>query len=153
MATRKFNPKRVAGNFTGKTPDGRDFDVPFSHYMDGSFMTITYDEDQVTEHVGSDGEVTLVLNANQKATLTVTLGQGSPANNPLSDLIPDASRDWLPVGALTFSDMNGTEVVGGPESWIRKAPQVEYSNAVTGRAWIFGIAHAKIKVGSSAEVS
>lgn len=150
MATRKFNPKRIKGSFTG-TINGRPFAVVFSGYMDGEFVTAEYDEDAVTEHVGSDGEVTVVLNANKKATCTVTLVMGSEANQLLSQLVPDSDKNYLPVGNLKFADLNGTSYIKAPEAWIRKMAPVSYSNAVTGRAWIFGLAKAEINAGASGD--
>lgn len=148
MALKKFNPKRIKGSFTG-TVNGRPFAVPFTGYMDGEFVTAEYDEDAVTEHVGSDGEVTVVLNANKKATVTVVLTLGSESNQLLSVLVPDADLNYLPVGNLKFADLNGTSYIKGPEAWIRKTAPVSYSNQVTGRSWVFGVAKAEINVGAS----
>lgn len=145
----KYNPKRVTGSFIGEVR-GRPFAVKFQAYMDGEFINADYDEDAVTEHVGSDGQVTLVLNPNKKATLTVTLSQGSPTNRELSLLLPDADRNFLPVGVLQFDDLDGNTKVKAPEAWIRHGAPVAYSNAVTGRAWVFGMAKAEIKPGEGA---
>lgn len=145
----KYNPKRVTGSFIGKIGT-REFAVKFQAYMDGEFINADYDEDAVTEHVGSDGEVTLVLNPNKKATLTLTLSQGSPSNAELSNLIPDADRNFLPTGVLQFDDLDGSTKVKAAEAWIRKSAPVAYSNAVTGRAWVFGMAKAEIKPGEGA---
>lgn len=146
MATRKYNPKRIKGSFTG-TINGRPFAVPFTGYMDGEFLTAEFDEDAVTEHVGSDGEVTLVLNANKKATVTVILTLGSESNALLSQLVPDAENNYLPVGNLKFADLNGTSYVKAPEAWIRKTAAISYSNQVTGRSWVFGLAKAELNAG------
>lgn len=150
MALRKFNPKRIKGSFTG-TINGRPFAVAFSGYMDGEFVTAEFDEDAVTEHVGSDGEITLVLNANKKATCTVTLVMGAEANQLLSFLVPDSENNYLPVGTLKFADLNGTSYIKAPEAWIRKMTPVSYSNQVTGRAWAFGMAKAEINAGASVD--
>lgn len=146
MATRKFNPKRITGSFKGVV-GGREFAVQFQGFMDGTFISAEFNEDQVTTHVGSQGDVSIVLNSNRTATVTFTLAQGSPTNGSLSNLVPDADIDFAPVGVLTFQDLNGTTKFKGAESWIQKTAPVEYSNEITGRAWIFGVARAEIFVG------
>lgn len=149
MATRKFNPKRITGSFKG-TIGGRDFVVAFQAcFMDGSFINANYNAARITEHVGSQGDVTIVLNADKTATVTVTLVQGAPQNAQLSNLIPDADRNFLPVGVLNFEDLNGNTKVKGPEAYIKETAPIEYSNVVVGRAWVFGIASAELFVGEA----
>ncbi len=150
MALRKYNPKKITGSFTGSV-GGRPFAVAFSGYMDGSFVSAEYDEDAVSEHVGSQGETTIVLNANKKAACTVTLVQGSPANDLLSVLVPDADLNYLPVGVLSFTDLNGTTVIASSEAWIRKTAPIEFGKEVTGRVWVLGMSDAKIHVGGAAD--
>lgn len=147
MATRKFNPKRITGSFKGNV-GGREFAVKFNGgFMDGSFVQASFNADRITEHVGSQGDVTLVLNADKTATVTVTLSQGAAQNAELSNLIPDADKNFLPVGALDFEDLNGNTKVKGPEAYIKTVAPIEYGNAVVGRAWVFGIASAELFVG------
>lgn len=150
MALRKYNPKKITGSWKGKIGT-REFSIQFEGYMDGTFVQAEYDEDAVTEHVGSDGTVTVVLNANKKATVTITLVQGSPTNDELSKFVPDAARNFLPVGQLNFEDLNGTTKVKSAQSWIRKTSPVEFSNTVTGREWKFGLADAEIVVGGAGD--
>lgn len=150
MALRKFNPKRIVGSFNGKVGD-YEFAIKFQGYMDGSFIKAQYAEDAVTEHVGSQGEITIVLNANKLASVTVTFGQGSPSNDALSLLIPDGARNYLPVGQLAFSDLNGTSKIKSAEAWLRTVAPVEFGNQVTAREWVFGLADAEIVVGGAGD--
>lgn len=147
----KFNPKRITGSFKGVV-GGREFAVQFTGYMDGTFIQASFNQDAVTEHVGSQGDVTLILNADKTATVTVTLAQGSASNGDLSNLVPDADNDYLPVGTLTFKDLNGTTKIKGPTSYIKKTAPIEFGNQVTGRQWVFGIPNAEITVGVGEEI-
>lgn len=149
---RKYNPKKITGSFTGKVGN-REFAVRFIGYMDGTFVEAEYDEDAATKHTGSQGDTTVVLNPNKGAMVTVTFIQGSPCNDELSDLVPDADRDYLPVGTLAFDDLNGTSEVKSNEAWIKKTAKMEFGKALTGRAWTFDTGNAQIRVGGSAEVS
>mgnify|MGYP001599523074 CR=1 FL=1 len=150
MALRKYNPKKVTGSFKGKIGD-RDFAVQFVGFMDGTFVMAEFDEDQVTKHVGSQGDASFVLNANTGAAVTITLVQGSPSNDLLSDLVPDSSKNFMPVGVLTFEDLNGTTKIKGPETVIKKTAKVEFGKELTGREWVFDIAEADIHVGGAGD--
>lgn len=147
---KKFNPKRVRGSWTGSV-NGRAFAVRFEGYMDGTFLTASFDENAVTEHVGSDGMTTIVLNPNRKATLVLTLVQGSESNDELSLLQPDPTRDLLPTGVLAFDDLGGSTVVNAETAWIRKCAEVTFGNEVLGREWTFGMENAEIFVGGGAD--
>lgn len=147
---KKFNPKRVRGSWTGDV-NGRAFAVRFEGYMDGTFLTCSYDEDGVLEHVGSDGLTTIVLNPNRKATLVLTLSQSAEANDDLSLLQPDPSRDLLPTGVLAFDDLGGSSVIKSETAWLRKIAEVVWGNEIQGREYTFGLADAEIHVGGSAD--
>lgn len=149
---RKYNPKKITGSFSGKIGT-REFAVQFIGYMDGTFMEAEYDEAQVTKHSGAHGDYTAVLNPNKGATCTVTFIQGSPVNDDLSNLVPDADLDFFPVGVLSFVDLNGTTAVKSPQAWIQKTAKVEFGKDVSGRAWTFDLTAADIHVGGSAEVA
>lgn len=146
----KYNPKKITGSFKGSI-GGRDFSVRFVGYMDGTFMEAEYDEDHVTKHVGSDGTASAVLNANRGAKITVTLVQGSPSNDALSKLVPDARKNFLPVGTLTFDDLNGTAAVKTVEAWIMKTAKVEFGKELLGRQWVFDTGECEINVGMAGD--
>lgn len=148
MALNKYNPKRVTGSWKG-TINGRDFAIRFIGVMDGTFLTAEYDEDATTKHVGTHGDASVVLNANKGAKIVVTLVQGSSANDQLSDLVPDADRDYLPVGVLNWEDLNGGTVVKAQEAWILKMAKIEFGNTITAREWTFDTGNAQIKVGGA----
>ncbi len=131
--------------------NGRSFAVQFIGYMDGTFVSAEYDEARVTKHAGSQGEHTFVVNANKGAKATVTLVQGSPNNDELSDLVPDADRNYMPVGVLSFEDLNGTTVFRSDEAVIATVAKIEYGKDVLGREWAFECGESEIHVGSGAD--
>lgn len=139
---KKFSPKKIRGGWNK---------IPFLGYMDSSFVEIEYDEDAVTPHVGAQGDVTFILNANQMAKATITLIQGSPTNEALSKLTPDPSRDFMPTGAFALVDLNGTTIVSGDKAVIQKSAKVEFSKTLTGRKWTFLIPQAQINVGAGGD--
>ena len=127
---RKYNPKQINGSWNA---------IPFLGFMDGTFVEIEFAEEQVTTHVGSQGDVSAVLNANRMVTVTITLIQGSPTNAKLSKQVPDSKRGKLPTGAFSLTDLDGTTVVSGKDCFIKKLPKIEFGKAITGRQWQFVI--------------
>lgn len=150
MALHKYNPKKITGSYKGKIGN-RQFTVQFVGYMDGTFITAEYDENAVTKHIGAQGAVSAVLNCNKGAKLVVTFVQGSPCNDQLSDLVPDASKNFFPVGILTFEDLNGTTKFKAAEAWIMKTAKVEFAKDLTGREWTFDTGEADIHVGGAGD--
>jgi hypothetical protein len=151
MATRKYNPKKITGSYKGSI-GARQFAIQFVGFMDGTFLTADYDEDAVTKHVGSQGDATFVLNANRGASVTLMLVQGSPTNDQLSDLVPNAKLNYMPVGVLTIKDLNGTTEFESADAVIKRRAKVEFGKEVTGREWVFDCGDADIYVGSGEEV-
>jgi hypothetical protein len=139
---KKYNPKKINGGWNG---------IQFLGYMDGTFIEIEFAEDAVTVHVGSQGDVSVTLNANRMATVTVTLIQGSPTNDQLSRFVPDARTNSIPTGPLSFVDLNGTTVCSGKDAFIRKTAKIEFGKAITGRQWIFVVPEAEIFVGQGGD--
>lgn len=139
---KKYNPKKINGNWNG---------IQFLGYMDGTFVEAEYAEDQMTTHVGSQGDVTYILNANQLATVTITLIQGSPTNQQLSNLVPSATRNVVPTGAFSLTDLNGATVISGANAAIRKTAKIEFGKNLTGRQWVFVIPQATIVVGAGGD--
>lgn len=139
---KKYNPKKINGGWSN---------IPFLGYMDGTFIEIEYSEDAVTPHVGSQGDVSLVLNANRMATVTVTIIQGSPTNEKLSKKVPNAKLNSLPTGPISISDLNGTTLVSGKDAFIKKTAKVEFGKTITGRQWVFMIPDADINVGTGGD--
>lgn len=135
---KKYNPKKITGSWNN---------IQFLGYMDGTFIEAEYAEDQLTTHVGAQGDVTYVLNANQLATITITLIQGSPTNQQLSNLVPSASRNTIPTGPLSLADLNGQTVIAGANAAIVKTAKVDFGKTLTGRQWKFVIPEAVITVG------
>jgi Protein of unknown function (DUF3277) len=139
---KKYNPKKITGGWNN---------VQFLGFMDGTFVDAEYAEDQVTTHVGSGGDVSVILNANQLATVTITLIQGSPTNKQLSNLVPSAKRNVVPTGAFKITDLNGNTVISGNNAFISKTAKVEFAKNLTGRQWKFIIPEATIVVGEGGD--
>jgi hypothetical protein len=143
---KKYSPKKINSGWTPGTQA-----IQFLGYMDGTFIEIEFAEDAVTTHVGSQGDVSVVLNANRMATVTMTIIQGSPTNDQLSKQVPDARRNFLPTGAFSITDLNGTTLVQAKNAFIRKTAKIEFGKSITGRQWVFVLPEAEIFVGQGGD--
>lgn len=143
MPVKKYSPKKVTGSWS---PPGTT--IQPSGFMDGTFLEIDYAEDAVTIHVGADGTVSAVLNANRLAYVTLTLAQTSPDNAKLSAQVPDADANRLPAGALNWEDLNGLTLINGADAFIVKTAKVDFGKSITGRQWKWAVPKATINVGA-----
>lgn len=102
----------------------------------GEFITAEYNEDAFTTVVGADGKVCRVRNANQTATITLTLMQSSPSNDVLSAA---ANLDRLTgngAGAFLLKDGRGTTLLSAQNCWVKKPPPAGFGKELGDRAWI-----------------
>lgn len=149
MPLQKYNPKRMTGSWKGIIGT-RPFAVQFvGGWMDDEMVTASYAGDRVTEHEGADGTVTIVLNASELATVKIMLSQGAPINDQLSQLFPSAKRNYLPVGAFDFVDLNGTTKIKSPRAWLKTTAEIVFGKEVKGREWTFGLSDAELFVGGA----
>lgn len=139
----KYAPKRITGSFQ---PSGGP-SIQFHGFMDGTFLDLDFNEDAVSAHVGSDGNVTGTLSANMTATLTMTFVQGSDTNDALSNYVPNGRTSFFPSGTLTIQDLNGTTLASDNGAWIMKMAKITFGKEVTGREWKFYMPNATIFAG------
>lgn len=136
--TATLNPADVVMTFKG-------FDI--QDFSDGTYIEVEYDEDQTSEHVGANGNVTRVINNNEMATVTVTLGQASPSNTVLSTIANSDRKNGDGVGALQIADLAGDTLYIAREAWIKKLAKGEHAKEHTNRVWVFKCAKLKANVG------
>lgn len=108
-----------------------------SGFADGDFIAIEQVEDDTTEYVGTDGEVTVAPTNNTLTKVTVTLAQSSDGNAKLTALraLGKASPTGVATGPLLIKDRNGTSLHAATYCWIKKPPDVTYSREVKERNW------------------
>ncbi len=118
---------------------------------EGSFIKISYDEDATIEKVGGQGDVTVQVSANQKATATINLGQASSSNDKLSAAAALQRRPGIGLvkKPLTVRHINGTTLAFAAEAWIRKEAEIDFGDDLGDREWPLGLAKLEVFVGGS----
>lgn len=114
-----YDPKKVSCIVDGQFIVG---------FMDGTFMTAEKNEDNVTAHVGAQGDVTYSESADDTGTLTITLKQDS-SSLPFLQSLSKQKREF----AAQFVDGNTNKFqAGGTRCRIIKTPGREYGSEVSG---------------------
>lgn len=142
-----YNPARVTGSFTG-TVAGRNFAVQFEMLAD-DMIEASYDEARVTKTVGPQGDTAFTINASTASKLKVVFMQGSPTNTELSNLIPDGKRNYLPVGTLSFKDLDGNSVFHSDEAVIETPAGLGFKKDQVPREWNFTCGDTTMVIGES----
>lgn len=117
-----YDPKKVNISWAG---------IPFQGAMDGQFLDIDFQEDNVMLHSGAQGFQTLVLNANESAVATITLSQKSPTN-------PVLSAAWAAhkIGTLLVKDLSdATTIATGNDAIISKHAPIKRGKEIIGVEW------------------
>lgn len=128
---RTFDPNKVTLIFDGQVITG---------FADDTLVQAEKNEDNVTPYVGVKGEVSRAINANKTGTITISLATTSPFIRILSQ---KATVDT--IAPISMIDMNDDGInIGGTESWITKAPNINLGKEVDAVEVQFFVADYKV---------
>lgn len=135
-----YDPQRVTLVVAGNIISG---------FGEGSFITVSREEDTWLTVVGSDGRVARARNANKKGIVQFTLLATSPSNDVCSALHNADELTGIPPGAFQLIDQLGRTVLSGDESFFMKPADVEYDKQVTGRQWSLVVPKLDMVIGGT----
>jgi hypothetical protein len=139
MATKTYDPKKVLITFAN---------IPLnSGIAPDTFLKVEADEDTFEKQVGADGDVTRTLNQNRGAKASLTLMAKSQVNDALSAIYNADLLLGNGVAAFMAKEANGTTLLLGSESWIKRLPSTERAKAAGTVEWEFDIAALEGTVG------
>lgn len=107
--------------------------VPVSGFADGTFVSVSQDNESFTKKVGADGEVARARMSNRSGTLTLTLMATSVANAALTAL-------HLAETIFSISIIDGGNEVFGAQCWVEKPPTVDRGTEISDSEWTIAIA-------------
>ncbi len=140
MTFAQWDPKNCTVSFAG---------IPLSGFASGTFIKIGYKEEQITETVGSQGDVVRIFNRNEVGTCEITLQASSPCNDLLLARHQRDKRTRDGYGPFLAEDLNGTSRARGPRAWISKVPEIEWATDPTDRVWIITIGNLDLEPGGA----
>jgi hypothetical protein len=115
--------------------------VPISGFAAGTGINVTDKSDGWTKKVGADGAIARSKNADDTATVTITLMQTSPSNTYLSTIRTMDRLTNLGIRPLSITDLSGGSLHFWPEAYIVKTPDRGYATEEGDRAWAFETGH------------
>lgn len=102
-----YDPKQVIFTFGNK---------PLSAgIVDGTFITVTKNNDVLSLNVGSDGGATIQVDPNDSYIVEATYRAGSQTNSVIEGLRSEQDAGIYRVSTLTIEDMNG---VNGSRTFV-----------------------------------
>lgn len=113
--------------------------VIITGYMDGESITTEKNEDDVTTHVGAQGDVTFSESNDETGTITLNIKQTSSSAPILKTL-----RDGKKIFPVQIVDVNSNVVrAGGTQCRFVKPPARTWGNEVTGLEYSIYVADYK----------
>lgn len=119
--------------------------LPFEGGLaDGEFLSWAFDSNIADDVVGTDGEVSVSVNNDSRATVTLKLMQTSDLNRILAGLMNLRKRGGGALGIGPFAMIVGGtgETLVAPEAWIMKAPDGSLDRTATAREWQIRLGNA-----------
>jgi hypothetical protein len=123
--------------------------VVMSGFADGTFITVSRDEQAFNKVTGADGTVSRAKTANRSGTLALVLTQTSPSNDVLSGfMIADelANQGVVPV---LLKDKSGRTVVFSSAAWVQQSPDAAFSKNIENREWTLDCGRLEIFIGGN----
>lgn len=137
-----------------KTYDPKDYSLIVGGHIvegfaDGTFMTVSRNNDTFALTMGADGEGARAKSNDTSGTFVFTLLQTSRSNAVLSSF---HNADELNNGGqvpVLVKDNNGDTVLEASTAWVRKPADVELAKEITSREWTLESDKLTMVVGSS----
>lgn len=125
--------------------------VPMSGLADGTFVTVSRDEQAYTKVTGADGTTSRSKSANKAGTITITLKQTSPANDVLSGFMVADEQGNNGVVPVMIKDGLGRTINYASAAWVQQSPDQEFAKEVSNREWVLDCARIDAFVGGNAQ--
>ena len=127
--------------------------VPISGLADGTFVSISRDEQAYNKVTGADGTTSRARTGNRAGSITITLQQTSPSNDVLTGyMIADEQSDSGVVPVLV-KDTSGRTVVFAASAYVQQSPDADFSKDIEEREWVLDCAAIDMTLGGNANVS
>jgi hypothetical protein len=125
--------------------------VPMSGLADGTFVSISRDEQAFTKVTGADGSTSRSKSANRAGSITITLKQTSPANDVLSGFMIADEQSNNGVVPVMVKDTGGRTLHYASAAWVQKMPDQDFSKEISNREWVMDCARINSFVGGNTQ--
>jgi hypothetical protein len=125
--------------------------VPMSGLADGTFVSISRDEQAFTKVTGADGSTSRSKSANRAGSITITLKQTSPANDVLSGFMIADEQSNNGVVPVMVKDTGGRTLHYASAAWVQQMPDQDFSKEISNREWVMDCARINSFVGGNTQ--
>ena len=115
--------------------------IPVTGFADGTFIKVTFDENQWNKKTGADGHTARAKSNNYAGTVTATLMGTSSGNDVLNALWQRDRRNNTGKVDMLVRDMQGRTVWSSKHAWVQKMPDQTYGKEVENREWVLDCAN------------
>jgi len=141
MTVRTYDPKNVVLTVGG---------APISGYADGTFITVSRQNDSFVSVSGADGETARAKQNDKRGDLTLTLLQTSLSNDILSGIAVLDETSNAGVVPVILKDLSGATTYFSGSGWIKKPADSEFAKEVGNREWALELADMEVFIGGVA---
>jgi len=114
--------------------------IPITGFAEGKKVSAKLSEDDYKVISGTDGDVTRMRVRKDIGEVTVYLSQASVTNTALATVRAVDLATGAGVFPLTIIDKGGKTLIMASKAWIKKAPDLEETDNVETREWVFSVA-------------
>jgi hypothetical protein len=125
--------------------------VPMSGLADGTFVSISRDEQAFTKVTGADGSTSRSKSANRAGSITITLKQTSPANDVLSGFMIADEQSNNGVVPVMVKDTGGRTLHYASAAWVQQMPDQDFAKEINSREWVMDCARIDSFVGGNTQ--
>lgn len=123
--------------------------VTISGLSDGSFITISKDQQNFVTKTSSDGEVSRTHTGGRTYNLSLVLHSTSSSNQAMSYLAAADDITKMAKFPIIVKDTLGGTLLFAPTAWIEGIPDTVFSTEITEREWIIKCANATLNIGGN----
>lgn len=127
--------------------------VPITGLADGTFVSISRDEQAYNKVTGADGTTSRAKTANKAGTITITLQQTSPSNDVLTGYMIADEQSNDGVVPVLVKDTSGRTLHFAASAYVQQMPDTDFSKDIEEREWVMECAAIDSFVGGNANAA
>ena len=109
---------------------------PMSGYVDGTFIEVSFDEQQWNKVTGADGMTQRSKTNNFAGSITLTLLNSAASNDVLSALWNTDRNNNNGAVPVLVKDLSGRTLWQAEHGWIQQMPNQGFSKNAENREWV-----------------
>lgn len=127
MAFAQYDPGQVTVIIGGS---------PISGFADGTFVSVSFDEQQWNKVTGADGLTQRSKTNNYAGSITITLMNGSASNDVLDQIWQDDRHNNGGAVGVLIKDLSGRTIWQAENGWVQQMPDQAFSKDTENRDWV-----------------